>query len=400
MSTRSNVKFYIDGYSVPVLSYTEQVHQQTDYNGRPSAAPQGGIYRVVLPDTGRWTHLFDDWALSRTMRKECKIEEQSFDGYKMFKTLEFLDTFCVRLEYVDGGADGPFYVLVISAATVVRNGEVVISKWWRKTDPALRNQNIAEEVEEEDTQVVIDIYIDSQTGHRFPEINPNTDIYRIIHYMDYTDILEKYPDSINSKEAIDELKSLSQEVTFDDTLIQTLMQKTQNNSRITEYQVYIVIERDWVDPLNAPATITAEEDMHTKLFNRKDGLINMNIDSKVGRNKKIYHLSPKGNLVIAQVHGHNKTQINNQINIEGTSLTDSNTAISNRFNIYSLRAYETKVGGQAIIDKVDGKGIPSLNIGATRGRNKNTNKKATFDIGRDALDFWSKNAKHYIPSKK
>ncbi|WP_234859298.1 type VI secretion system tube protein TssD [Aquimarina aquimarini] len=149
MATRSNVKFYIDGYSVPVLSYTEQVHQQTDFNGMPSAAPQTGIYRVVVPDTGRWTHLLDDWALSRTMRKECKIEEQSFDGYKMFKTLEFLDTFCIHLEYVDGGTDGPIYILVISAATVVRNGEVVISKWWRKTDPALRNQNIAEEVAEE-----------------------------------------------------------------------------------------------------------------------------------------------------------------------------------------------------------------------------------------------------------
>ncbi|WP_146052859.1 type VI secretion system tube protein TssD, partial [Aquimarina sp. I32.4] len=149
MSTRSNVKFYIDGYSVPVLSYTEQVHQQTDFNGMPSATPQTGIYRVVVPDTGRWTHLLDDWALSRTMRKECKIEEQSFDGYKMFKTLEFQGAFCIELQYIDGGIDGPMYSLLISTPIVIRNGEVVISKWWRKTDPALRNQNIAEEVAEQ-----------------------------------------------------------------------------------------------------------------------------------------------------------------------------------------------------------------------------------------------------------
>ncbi len=250
------------------------------------------------------------------------------------------------------------------------------------------------------TQTDIDIYIDSQTAHRFKEIKPTTKTYRILNHFDYLDIIEEFPNKINSTEAVKKLKSLSQEVKFEDDLIQTLLQKTQNNSRLTEFQVYIVLKRNWTDPIASPAIITAEEDTHTKMEERKDGSINMDLDGKIGRNKKMYYLSPNNNVVIAQVHGHNKDQRSNYKNIEGTSPTDSNTAIGNGFNIYSLRAYETKVGDQAIIDKVDGKGLPSLNIGATRGRPNKPDKKATFDIGRDALDFWSKNPKTYTPKKK
>ncbi len=249
-------------------------------------------------------------------------------------------------------------------------------------------------------QTAIDIYIDSQTGHRFEEIKPNTNMYRIINHFDYLDVLEEFSGRVNSSDAIKKLKEMSQKVTINDTMIQTLMQKTQNNSRLTEYQVYIVLQRNWIDPIEAPAIVTAEEDTHTKLYERKDGKINMNIKSKFGRNRKMYHLSPNGDLVIGQVHGHNKTQEYNMKNIEGTSPTDQKTAIDVGFNIYSLRAYETKVDGQAGIDKVDGNGVPSLLLGSTRGRPNEPDKRPTFDVGRDALEFWSKNVKMYTPSKK
>ena len=193
---------------------------------------------------------------------------------------------------------------------------------------------------------------------------------------------------------------MSQKVTFDDTLIQTLIQKTQNNSRITEYQVYIVLQRNEIDPIETPAIITAEADTHTKIEERKDGKILMNTIYRRGKDGNGYYKSPKGNLMIAQVHGHNKAQAYGTINLEGTSKADKNTALSNGFNIYSLRAYETEVGQQAIIDKVSGKGVASLNLGATRGRDQNDpDKKATFDIGRDALDFWTKNVKVWVRPK-
>ncbi len=245
-------------------------------------------------------------------------------------------------------------------------------------------------------QEPIDIYIDSQTGNRFKEIKPNTDNYRIIHSMDYADVLEEFSGNINSSEAIRKLKEMSQKVTIDDTMIQTRMQKTQNNSRLSEYQVYIVLQRNWIDPIEAPAVVTAEEDLHTKLFDRKDGKINMNIIYFRGKDGNGYYKSPNGNLVLGQVHGHNKTQEYNMKNIEGTSNRDRKTAIANGFNIYSLRAYETEVGGQAGIDKVDGNGVPSLFLGSTRGKNSIPDKKPTFDVGRDALDFWTKNVKVWV----
>ncbi|TPN84382.1 hypothetical protein [Aquimarina algicola] len=249
-------------------------------------------------------------------------------------------------------------------------------------------------------QTAIDIYIDSQTGNRFKEIKPNTENYRIIHSMDYADVLEEFSGNINSGEAIKKLQEMSQKVTIDDTFIQTLMQKTQNNSRLSEYQVYIVLQRNWIDPIEAPAIVTAEEDTHTKLYEREDGEIMMNIIYYKGKDGNGYNISPNGHLVIGQVHGHNKTQEHNMINIEGTSNRDKKTAIANGFNIYSLRAYETNVGGQAGIDKVDGKGVPSLLLGSTRGRPNEPDKRPTFDVGRDALDFWTKNVKVWVRPKK
>ncbi|WP_158250506.1 type VI secretion system tube protein TssD [Aquimarina sp. I32.4] len=146
---RSNVKLYIDGYSIPVLSYTEVVQQQTDWNGRPSTAPQGGFYQIVVPDIGRWTYLFDEWALAPNMRKGCTIEEKSFEGDKMFKTLEFQGAFCVGLKNIGYTIDGPIYILLISTPVVIRNGEQVLSKWWRENDATSTNQPIAQEEKEE-----------------------------------------------------------------------------------------------------------------------------------------------------------------------------------------------------------------------------------------------------------
>ncbi|WP_234859197.1 type VI secretion system tube protein TssD [Aquimarina aquimarini] len=146
---RSNVKLYIDGYSIPVLSYTEVVQQQTDWNGRPSTAPQGGFYQIIVPDIGRWTYLFDEWALAPNMRKGCTIEEKSFEGDKMFKTLEFQGAFCVGLKNIGYTIDGPIYILLISTPVVIRNGEQVLSKWWRENDATSTNQPIAQVEEEE-----------------------------------------------------------------------------------------------------------------------------------------------------------------------------------------------------------------------------------------------------------
>ncbi|WP_062060449.1 type VI secretion system tube protein TssD [Aquimarina longa] len=154
MSTQHTTRFYIDGHSLPVLAYREIIQQQTNYNGMPSSIPYGsGIYQLVVPDIGRWTHLLDNWALSPTMRKECKIETQSIQGTTMFKTLELWDTYCTRLEYQDGGYDGAIYTLTLSAATVIRNGEVITSKWWRIKDPNTRNEPI-QQAEELNPQIV------------------------------------------------------------------------------------------------------------------------------------------------------------------------------------------------------------------------------------------------------
>ncbi len=243
------------------------------------------------------------------------------------------------------------------------------------------------------TQTAIDIYIDSQTGHRFKEIKPNTDTYRIIHSMDYADILEEFPNKINSSEAVEKLKELSQEVTIDEKKIQMIIQKVDTNSRISEFQMYIVLKRDWINPKNSPALITAEEDHHTILH--EDGEIKINADALVGKNGNIYYKSPEGNAVIAQVHGHNKTQKNNSKNLKGTSKQDQETSKFNRFNVYAIESYKNEPGNQADIAKTDGMGNETIDFALTighkiKGGDAGTGK-GTVNIGKDAIDFYSQN---------
>ncbi|WP_062057685.1 type VI secretion system tube protein TssD [Aquimarina longa] len=179
MSTQHTTRFYIDGHSLPVLAYREIIQQQTNYNGMPSSIPYGsGIYQLVVPDIGRWTHLFDNWALSPTMRKECKIETQSIQGTTMFKTLELWDTYCTRLEYQDGGYDGAIYTLTLSAATVIRNGEVITSKWWRIKDPNIRNEPIQQA--EELNPRIIKQYITDRNDVELNQYQRGHEIYCVI----------------------------------------------------------------------------------------------------------------------------------------------------------------------------------------------------------------------------
>lgn len=312
------------------------------------------------------------------------------------KKVHFIDAHCINYhEHFDStGTVAMTISLNITAAGVKdSNSSEQFEEYWLTTRSNTTPVTTRDDQEEEETQVAVDIYIDSQTGHRCKEIKPTTKNYRIINYFDYDDILTNYGSRINSKEAVDELKLFSKEVRFDNAKIQQEIQNVSDKSRLSEYQVYLVIERVWNDVVANDVVVTAEKDTHTKLH--LDGKINMSISGLRGNNGKEYALTDTGrNLVIGQVHGHNKTQKARTENAEGTSDKDKIAATNNAFNIYSLRAYDVKVGGQAKIDKVDGDGKEFKDIGNTKGHftvvGKENVSKGTINIGLDALDFYSK----------
>ncbi len=342
-------------------------------------------------------NLFEEWMFSPTMAKEVEIKMIDRRMERPSRKIRLSGTYLIyeKVHQNHNNQESNTTSIILSPDIYEEKG-TVFNKGWNigtlSADNTVIENNEIEEGEEE-MQVPIDIYIDSQTGHRFSEIKSNTETYRIIHDLDYTDVLEEYSSRINSKEAIDQLKTLSKEVEIDDKKIQMMIQKVDTNSRISEFQMYIVLERNWIDPLNVPAKITGEEDQHT--LTHEDGEIKMNLDTLIGKNGNVYYKSPKGNLVIGQVHGHNKAQKSNFKNLPGTSITDRETAAFNGFNIYAIESYKNKPGGQAVINRVDGVGKESLNIGVTIGHSVKGGDagtgKGTINLGKDAIDFYSKN---------
>ncbi len=378
----------------PLLKLDYNLAQPVDYSGRPQGRTSGGkiytTFAATKDDSGIYEAMF-----SPDQMVQGYIRVYRRDGMQKDFDIKFANTFVINAN-TRFNHDGTVNLLmdVEFSALIMKIRDSLYVSPANPSNPFIQ-ETVEPTVreEEEDTQVKVDIYIDSQTGHRFKEIKPSTDIYRIINHHDYDDILSEYPNRINSKEAIDKLKLLSQEVTIDDNKIQMIIQKVDTNSRISEFQMYIVLERDWIDPINAPAIITAEEDHHTILH--RDGEIKQNIKAEKGQNGNIYYKSPTGNMVIAQVHGHNKVQKSNMINLEGTSEIDQETARFNRYNVYAIESYKNETGKQAVIAKVDGMGKETLDFALTignkvKGGDAGTGK-GTVNIGKDAIDFYSKN---------
>lgn len=389
------VKLNIVGKQFNVLQYTYHINQEVNYNGLPSSKPTGGLINVILESSK--DDLFEEWAISPNMAKDAEILMMSANMDRPSKKIRLSGTYLISKEEIFNSTNNePAKMILVLSPDIFEEDGIVFNKEWGIGSLTSSKTPVSyiEDSEEEDTQVAIDIYIDSQTGHRFTEIKPNTNTYRIINYYDYTDILEEYPNRINGKEAINKLKSLSKEVRIDNAKIQQELQNISDKSRLTEYQLYIVLERNYTDPLDGDAVVTAERDIVTKFDERRDGKIKMGLIEVKGKNGKHYLLSPNSNMAIAEVHGHNKTQKSNTINVSGTSDADKSSATDFNINVYSLRAYEVKVGGQAKIDKVTGKGKESEDLGNTKGHYTVVGKEnvsiGIFDIGLDALEYFSK----------
>lgn len=83
----------IDGEEMNVLECSFGFSQNMDASGKPTSKPQCRVITVLLESTDN-THLFD-WMLSATQQKNGTITFFRRDGSSRFKTLEFVDAYCV-----------------------------------------------------------------------------------------------------------------------------------------------------------------------------------------------------------------------------------------------------------------------------------------------------------------
>ena len=224
-----------------------------------------------------------------------------------------------------------------------------------------------------DPDGAFDIYIDAVTGKELGRDGRVSDDIRIIDSADFSDIQDANNGSTISAEATKQLQNSSTLVTVDDAQIQDAVQNVNDTSRTIETQVNIVLDRDTgvVSAVQAPPGT--------------DGNTNISYEARQDKNRVSYSTSG-GNLLIGQVHGHNKLQQSNKVNEPGTSIKDANAANNSGANIYAVGAYNTPIGGAANIYKVTpGSPLaPQVNkVGETKGNIFNPGK--TINIGRDAL---------------
>ena len=215
-----------------------------------------------------------------------------------------------------------------------------------------------------------DWYIDKRTGAVLGQDGASTNIYRLVDGRDFADIKTSNGGSTMSASATSQLQSsdISTPITINNTQIQQEVQTITDLSRTVEHQTDIVLNKytGEVSALRGTPGVTSGE---------------ATVNYKVGASGATL-ASDGSSLFLANVHGHNLTTDSSKINVTGTSPIDKSTATSNpKMTIYATDAYNTNVGGNANIGRVNGNGVQTNNVGQTKGAGT-----GTFNIGQDALD--------------
>ena len=160
--------------------------QNSDYTGRPSSKPMNRTFDFTI--FGSKDTTFFEWSIHPTLMKNCKIVFSSRFGTSKSTTIELLDAFCgyYKLHYHHNSTN-PFMVYFsLSPATIIFNGQVMLSNLWRKTDPALLGQPIIEREVEDIEPKVLDYYITDLEGNKKPEYEIGDEIYVVIKTKNMT----------------------------------------------------------------------------------------------------------------------------------------------------------------------------------------------------------------------
>jgi hypothetical protein len=195
-----------------------------------------------------------------------------------------------------------------------------------------------------------------------------TNNYRLIDNRDFEQIKNDNGGSTTTATATAQLQSsdVSTPVTINDAQIQQEVQEITDLSRTNEHQTDIVLNKN-------TAEVTAVRGVPGV-----SGKANVDVRTTASGAT----LGSDGGLFLANVHGHNLSQNPNEVNITGTSTQDKTSATSEpKVTIYATDAYNTKVGASATIGRVTSDGVPSNNVGQTKGAGS-----GTFNIGLDALN--------------
>ncbi|KAA1247983.1 type VI secretion system tube protein TssD [Aquimarina sp. RZ0] len=182
-------KLFVDNKEFIVEQHYFSFFQNTDHTGRPSNKPINRTFDFKVHGSKETT--FFEWSIHPDMMKNCKIVFSSRFGTSKSTTIELLDAYCLhyKLHYQHDSTSAFMVYFSLSPATILFNGQEMLSHWWRKTDPTLLGQPIIEREEEDAEPKVIDYYITDLNNKRVENVKPNDKIILNIHTKNMIDKL-------------------------------------------------------------------------------------------------------------------------------------------------------------------------------------------------------------------
>lgn len=231
-----------------------------------------------------------------------------------------------------------------------------------------------------------DIYLD-ENGNYLGEDGAATNDVRVIYGDDFNDVKADNSGSTISLKATAKLQSLSNVVTVNESQIQNSINDVNNetiNDQSAERQAYITLNIDSKSAGNPTAEVTSSRGA--------DGVNGETIISsdqtRDGRNT----INGQQNVLIGQVHSHNKSQDPTKTNIPGTSSLDVNTAGSLNISVYSIDSYQGELAISVPAPFAGGAG-PAMHRTADGKQTNNIGTTATQNVGQDALSRYIKRIK-------
>ena len=151
------VTLYVDDKEFYVLDFFFGFFQDSDYTGRPNSKPNAYPFKFTIEASKDNT--FYEWAIHPTMQKrQVKIEFSPVNGMSESTTIELLDVHCSYCNYhFKATGSQPFVVnFDLLPATIIRDGVVLMKRYWAVTDPTMLNQKPT--IVEEDEPKILEAF--------------------------------------------------------------------------------------------------------------------------------------------------------------------------------------------------------------------------------------------------
>ncbi|QMU65823.1 MAG: hypothetical protein GKR88_17100 [Flavobacteriaceae bacterium] len=210
-----------------------------------------------------------------------------------------------------------------------------------------------------------DVYLD-ENGHYLGEDGAETNDVRVIYKDEYEDIVSENGGSSTSSEATKQLQGKSSVVQIDTKDIQSDVNDIHEETLVDQTK-----ERQTLITMG----ITKGDDVPTATVSSMRGADGVDGQTTINSGKRSTGVSmaENGEVLIGQVHTHNKTQDSNLKNIPGTSPDyDKPTASTLNISVYALDSYTGK-SNVSVHRTADGK--QTNNVGTSN----------SFNFGKNAL---------------